>query len=391
MAELVEPVLTFLERGLRAADDDPGLREVDLPSSLPTLGDDFDWSVRDYEGFRDFMLNELKARFPERQRWTPADMELVLIEVLATALDHLSDMADRAAAESSLLTCRRGGSMERWLRLIGMDPAGERFPQVNSPKSRSQKLHTLYRSSPHEMERDRRRGPSTIRRQERMVSLDDYGERLSEHPLIFRSRARHQWRGTFLVVWVTVMLHRNIRLDEAPPLDYPPLLVDAVEAFHSKRGLFLHSDWTNLCTIRDLLGSYVESYRTTGQVVFLEDVAQVGLNLALKVRIRPEYYQSEIRYEVMRALGRGPGGFFEPGRFTFGQDVPASDLFELLMDLEGIEDVRLTRFRRTDDSGHAEVTTAVQLKDHEVAICDNDSRSPERGIIHTAFSGGRIG
>ena len=42
---------------------DCGERRVDLPAPLPSLGDDFDWDVRDYDGYRLFMLEELAARF----------------------------------------------------------------------------------------------------------------------------------------------------------------------------------------------------------------------------------------------------------------------------------------------------------------------------------------
>ena len=47
---------------------DCGVREVHLPASLADAGDDFNWRVRDYDGFRMFMLEELSARFPERTR-----------------------------------------------------------------------------------------------------------------------------------------------------------------------------------------------------------------------------------------------------------------------------------------------------------------------------------
>ena len=77
--------------------------------------------VRDYDGFRLFMLEELAARFPERTRWTPADMEVVLVEQLAALLDQLSDMLDRIAGEGYLETARRPDSVRRLLGLIGYD------------------------------------------------------------------------------------------------------------------------------------------------------------------------------------------------------------------------------------------------------------------------------
>ncbi|MDJ0841872.1 MAG: hypothetical protein QNK37_35545 [Acidobacteriota bacterium] len=71
---------------------DCGERLVVLPEPLPPVGDDFDWLLRDYDGFRMFMMEELAARFPERTRWTTADMEVVLTEVLAAASSSIMNM-----------------------------------------------------------------------------------------------------------------------------------------------------------------------------------------------------------------------------------------------------------------------------------------------------------
>ena len=40
---------------------DCGQRRVELPAPLPELGDDFDWDVRDYDGYRLFMLEQWPA------------------------------------------------------------------------------------------------------------------------------------------------------------------------------------------------------------------------------------------------------------------------------------------------------------------------------------------
>ncbi len=390
MAELKKPVLRFFDHQAVNPGGDPGQRVIELPAPLPSIGDDFDWDIRDYEGFRDFMLAELRTRFPERQRWTPADMEVVLIEALAAVLDHLSDMADRVAAESSLLTARRAESLERWLGMIGMEPARERFAATADPKERSRLLHHFYQANPHEMERDRRRGPGTIRTQERMVSLSDYELGLCKHPLVSRARARKLWQGAWPVVRITVMLWKNIGLDD-PPQELPALLTESVYDFHKQQDLYLDTRWVERCTVRDVLSSYIEAYRAVGQTVYLDDVAHVGLALSLDIRILPAYFQSEVRYEIMRALGRGPGGFFEPGRFTFGQDVRASDIFECLMSLEGVEHVRLLKFCRVDQASRHTVLPAVQLNEHEVAVCDNDGRFAARGVIELQTTGGRTG
>ena len=114
MAILNKPDLTYQD-----SCGDCGRREIRLPEPLPVHGNDFDWLLRDYDSYRLFMLEELAARFNERRRWTPADMEVVIVEALAVELDQLSDMLDRVHAEAFLETARRPESVRRLLSLIG--------------------------------------------------------------------------------------------------------------------------------------------------------------------------------------------------------------------------------------------------------------------------------
>ncbi|MDH5552568.1 MAG: hypothetical protein OEX82_04485 [Nitrosomonas sp.] len=111
-----EPDLVFAD-----GCSDCAQRTVMLPEQLPNVGDDFDWLIRDYDGFRLFMLEELAARFPERRNWTPADMEVVIVEALSVVLDQLSDMLDRAQSEAFLETARQPESVRRLLAMIGFD------------------------------------------------------------------------------------------------------------------------------------------------------------------------------------------------------------------------------------------------------------------------------
>lgn len=116
MAATPVPELVFTE-----GCGDCGERRVELPRPLPKVGDDFDWLLRDYDGFRLFMLEELAGRFPERSRWTPADIEVILVEALAVILDQFSDQLDRAHSEAFLETARQPESVLRLLRYIGFD------------------------------------------------------------------------------------------------------------------------------------------------------------------------------------------------------------------------------------------------------------------------------
>ncbi|MFZ7127169.1 MAG: hypothetical protein ACOWWM_13530 [Desulfobacterales bacterium] len=400
---------------------DCGERRVDLPQALPEIGDDFDWRVRDFDGFRRFMLEELAARFPERTRWTPADMEVALVEALAALLDQLSDMLDRVAGEAFLETARRPESVRRLLKLIGCDVLEtarlnrdapfDRSPAEGDPRSDEERFDQFWLDHPALMEAARRAGPRAVHTQRRMVTARDYAERLEDHPLVMRANAWSEWSGSWTTLRVAVVLWNDTPLDEALPdtpqaledlaeaLDKPVRILeqeierlkDEIDAFHRRLGLEL-PDWSLSPVPRTVLHSYLDAYRMAGQEVLLQDALPVGIRMAISIRVDADYFQSEIRRAVIQALGRGPGGFFEPGRLRFGEDLHAGDIFQTLMALDGVEAVCLNRFKRVgrgfpDQSGAGRIV----LDGLEIAVCDNEPGRPERGYFTLLLHGGLKG
>ncbi|ABI57092.1 hypothetical protein ACN2MM_09475 [Alkalilimnicola ehrlichii MLHE-1] len=378
--------------------DDCGRREVRLPPRLPALGDDFDWDLRDYDGFRLFMLEELAARFPERKRWTPADLEVVLVEALAAVLDQLSDTLDRVAGEAYLETARRPESVRRLLLMIGYDALGLRRRQGlppfdgehdGDPIAAIERLEQYWLDHPEDMERDRQEGPRQIHRQHRIVTTADFVTRLEAHPVVERAQAAETWNGSWSLIQVAVIPWARVGLDA--PQDYDDALWTRIEQFHAERDLYLPGR-DGRPPVRSLLRHYLDDYRMVGQEVQLVPAEEVGLSLSLSIQVAPHYFQSEVRRAVEQALGTGPGGFFEPGRLRFGEDVWAGDLFQYLMALDGVENLCLNRFKRIgtrfpDMSG----TGRIALNGLELAVCDNEPEHPERGYFHLRLHGGRRG
>ncbi len=382
---------------------DCGRRKVDLPDTLPVVGDDFDWDQRDYDGFRLFMLQELAARFPERRRWTPADVEVALIEVLACALDQISDATDRAAAEAYLETARRPESLRRLLLLVGYDVAGlakrlrsKPFEHLTEVQARQEVtaadlvvFDNWWLDHPERMDQARLEGPRAIHDQHRMVTISDFENRLEDHPLVLRAHAWERWDGSWSVVHVAVVLWKRTGLDEAVVFENE--IWAEITAFHAERDLFLPTR-TDGPSVRAILYPYLEAYRMVGQEVVLESAEEVGIQLALSIQVDPDYFQSEIRHAVEKVLGTGPGGFFEPGRLRFGEDLLASDLYQALMVLDGVDNVCLNRFKRLGDRFADQAASGrIVLEGLEVAICDNRPDRPERGYFTLKLHGGRKG
>lgn len=399
MAETPVPQLTF-----GGGCPDCGERAVTLPGALPAPGDDFDWLVRDYDGFRTFMMEELAARFQERRRWAPADMEVVLVETLSVVLDQLSDLMDRVASEAYLGTARRPQSVRRLLGMIGYDAllqakddARAAGVAVDDPAVFNERwLEEQWLKFPHLMERARAEGPRWIRQQKRMVTTDDYRVRMEEHPLVLRASAWSQWTGSWEVMHLAVQTVGETTLDR--PFSTVPSgggsmadLRKEIEAFHDERGLKLPV-WSVDPTLRSILQIYLEAYRMAGKEVRLLDGEPVGIHLSIAVRVNAEFFQSEVRRAILDALGTGVGGYFEAGRRIFGEDLHAGDLYEALMGVDGVEAVCLNRFKRVGKRypNMADAGT-IRLDGIEFAVCDRNPARPERGYLNLQLQGGRKG
>lgn len=74
--------------------------------------------AKDYESFRQLILDRLAVTMPEWRERNPADLGIALVELLAYAADHLSYYQDAVATEAYLGTARSRVSMRRHARLL---------------------------------------------------------------------------------------------------------------------------------------------------------------------------------------------------------------------------------------------------------------------------------
>lgn len=371
-----------------------GIREVQLPAALADTGDDFDWQVRDYDGFRLFMLAELAARFPERKRWTPADLEVALVEVMATILDQLSDMTDRVAAEAYLETANRPATVRQLLNFIGYDAialanAKNQIPNELNEDLAIKALEDFWRSNPHAMKQAKRAGPREIHTQKRMVTVDDYAIRLREHPLVVHAHANSEWSGSWFTVIIAVITRGNNGLDLSYPLEHKEQIVEFHQALNVTVPLL---EGIKPPTIRMILRPYIDALRMVGQEVLLQDPIYIGIYMSISVKIASNFFQSELRHTITQILGHGPSGFFEAGQQGFGEDLYASDIIAALMSLDGVDYVCLNRFKRIGSQYPDRAEAGfIPLEGLEVALCNNDSAIPSNGYYRLKLQGGNKG
>jgi hypothetical protein len=96
---------------------DCGLPAGCPPTLLPSTVRDY--QAKDYDSFRQLMLNRIAAQVPGWDDTNAADQEVALVELLAYAADRLSYEQDAVATEAYLGTARRRVSVRRHARLLG--------------------------------------------------------------------------------------------------------------------------------------------------------------------------------------------------------------------------------------------------------------------------------
>lgn len=403
MAELKNPTLTF-EGGC----PDCGERVAVLPIALPGVTNDFDWASRDYDSFRLFMMQELAYRFAQRRRWTPADMEAVIVELLAAALDRASHAVDAVQAERYLETARRPQSVRRLLKLIGYDavhrtdPAileGLPPPPVGVTETPQQKLERYWRLDPAEMEAARKEGPRLTEEVRRMVTLADHETVLENHPLVACARARLVWSGAWYTILLAALLEGNLGLDDAlhqgpAPEDGVPSELDEsrwskIVVFQRVEGLALPPVNETL-TARRLLRVMIEQNRMVGSEVFLETAKAAAITFTLSIRARKGFFRTELKQALNQVFTADEGGFFEPGRLAFGEDLFASDIIEAAMAVEGVAVACINRFKRV--GGYPDHTAAglIEIADDEFVLCQNNPAVPQNGNYRITVHAGEI-
>src|SRR5713226_2204268 len=82
-----------------------------------------DYLVRDYESFRQALINLIPAKLPEWTDRSEADFGIVLLELFAYMADIISYYQDRIANEAFLNTAQERQSVLNHLKLIGYEMA----------------------------------------------------------------------------------------------------------------------------------------------------------------------------------------------------------------------------------------------------------------------------
>lgn len=196
----------------------------------------------------------------------------------------------------------------------------------------------------------------------RAVTADDYARVAGEVPGVQRAACALRWTGS----WYEAQIAIDALGTETPP-DAP--ITTARERLHR--------------------------YSRIGHDVIVGPADPVSLELALCVRVAPNYLTGHVRGSLIDLLGArsGPGGqaFFAPDRLTFGVPVRISAIVAAVSGVPGVAGVEVTKLRRQFGPNDDTVLTdgVLKLSDLEVARLDNDPSRPDHGLVTLLIGGGR--
>lgn len=88
---------------------------------MRNINSTIDYITKDYEGFRDLMIQSIPKYAPEWTDTSQSDMGIVLIELLAQGLDVLSYYQDKTFQENFLATAKTRRSVLNLCKLLGYD------------------------------------------------------------------------------------------------------------------------------------------------------------------------------------------------------------------------------------------------------------------------------
>ena len=92
----------------------------------------------------------------------------------------------------------------------------------------------------------------------------------------------------------------------------------------------------------------------------------------------------------MKALGSGPGGYFNPDRLTFGTPIRVSSIVAVAASVPGVLSADVTALERLfGPPGNALDSGVLMIRPLEVAQLDNDPTRPENGRLDLTLVGGR--
>ncbi len=202
------------------------------------------------------------------------------------------------------------------------------------------------------------RAPRSFQRQERCVTREDFTARAKSYRdgEVLDAVAEPRWTGS----WTTLFLYVERR-----------------------GGLPVDPGFTAL------FRAYMEPFLLADQELAVRPPFYLPLEIVLAVTLARNAFPEVVRQELERLLGTGPGGFFAPGNFLFGQPVYLSEIITRAAGAAGVARVDARRFQRWGEPSRGELAAGrIAPGPLEIARVENRPGAPQLGVIRFELEGG---
>lgn len=206
-----------------------------------------------------------------------------------------------------------------------------------------------------------RRAPEAFRvRQLRAVTTADYARRAEEVDGVAHAAARRAWTGSWRTVQVTIDPVGREDLDD---------------------------------DLRRRVAAHLDAVRLIGEDIEIRPPLFVPLDIEVVVCVDADHWVSDLRSELRDAFGAGLDragvpAFFHPDRWTFGQELHASQVTARVDRIPGVHHVESVRMRRFDAPTPAADAIAA-VRPNEIIRVRSDPDRREDGTITFRLTGGR--
>jgi hypothetical protein len=211
-----------------------------------------------------------------------------------------------------------------------------------------------------------RRAPQQFLTQERAITMPDYVTAAESNPLVSNAVASQRWTGS----WYTVFI--------------------AAEPQPSSQSCGAQTGGTLTAAQQTSVTATVNSFRLAGEDLQLDSPQYVSLEIVLTICVDPDFFNLDVQRALGQVLGSGPGGYFNPANFTFGQNVYLSPIYAAARSVPGVNAVTATTFGIQGITDNTYLANGeIRLGALQIARLENDPSFPDHGQLTINVEGGK--
>jgi hypothetical protein len=145
--------------------------------------------------------------------------------------------------------------------------------------------------------------------------------------------------------------------------------------------------------LRRQIAAHLEAVRLIGEDLEIRPPRFVPLDIRMAICIAEDHWPEDVRFVLEQEFSEGwtPDGrmgFFHPDRWTFGQELHASQLLGRAQAVPGVEHVISVTMKRWDAPTPG-TDAIVAVRANEILRVRNDPDHMEEGFIRFDLQGGR--